>query len=299
MPSAPSGLTATAQTGNKSYLQWTNNDAYDDIQVLKKEGAGSWSLKATIAGDRTSYTHSGGSENVTLEYKVRGYSSVDSLWSSYSNIATCHYWTSTPTTETLSLTDSYSDEHIQDLSDTIIETLSLSDVVSDTLLAADTVSETLTLTDTVKSSGALRTDYSYFLGSSDGELYAYDSAYKSDNGTSISSFWRSKTTDFSDQYSNFLNQFWTVYGATLRYVDLSADTNVTLYYSTDGGATWVSGGMNTVGTGDGTTKETEFYFIETGKHFDFKIEHGSTGNLFQWIALDLDIKPRGPLKQIS
>jgi len=82
-------------------------------------------------------------------------------------------------------------------------------------------------------------------------------------------------------------------------VDLSADTTVALYYSTDGGATWTSAGMNTIGSGDGTTKETEFYFIETGKHFDFKIEHGSTTNVFQFIALELDILPRGPLKQIS
>jgi len=82
-------------------------------------------------------------------------------------------------------------------------------------------------------------------------------------------------------------------------VDLDASTSVSLYYSTDGGASWTSGGTNSLGDGDGTTKETEFYFIATGKFFDFKIEHASTANEFQWIALEIFFLPRGQIKQIS
>jgi len=298
----PTNLVATAQTGNNSHLSWTNNNPYDYIEVWKKEGGGSWSLKATIDGDRTSHVHSGGGENVTLEYRIRGKYTVGydpPEYTEFSNTDSCHYWTSVPTTESLTLTDSYSDVHVADLSDTITETLTLSETVSDVATMADTVSETLTLTDTYQDSQSLRIDYSYFLGSSDGKLYLYAPTNYSDAGTSISSHWRSKTTDFSEQYPEYINQFYTVYGAKLVYVDKSADTAVTLYYSTDGGTTWTSGGMNTVGNGDGSTKDTNFYFIETGKYFDFKIEHGSTTNIFQWIALELDILPRGESRQIS
>jgi len=127
----------------------------------------------------------------------------------------------------------------------------------------------------------------------------YNKNYKSDAGSSIVSSWRSKTTDFTEQYPDLINQFYTVYGARLIYVDKIADTPVTLYYSTDGGVTWTPVGTNTVGTGNGATKSTEFYFIETSNFWDFKIESGSTDKEFQWVALELDFMPRGAYKEIS
>jgi len=157
MGTNPTGLTATAQYSggnNQTYLSWTNGMAYDSIEVWKKEGGGSWSLKATIDGDRTSYTHVGGGTNVTLYYKVIGVIELETRWES--NEATCHYWTSTPTAESLTLTDSYSDVLVSDLSDTITETLTLSETVSDVATMADTISETLTLTDSIQDSQSLR-----------------------------------------------------------------------------------------------------------------------------------------------
>jgi len=293
--SAPSGLVTTATGTSTIEVTWTNGDPYDSIEVWQQEGGGSWNLADTISGSATSWIYNSVPANTNENFKVRG--KVDSNYTDYSNDDSATCWVDIKT-ETLNLTDSYSDSHLSGTT-VVVETITLSDVVSDVVAYIDTITETITLSDVVQDSVSLRTDYSYFLGSSDGKLYLYAPTNYSDAGSSISSHWRSKTTDFTDQHPQCLNQFTTCYGAKLIYVDLSADTPVTLYYSIDGGATWTSGGTNTVGNGDGCTKDTLFYFIETGKYWDFKIEHSSTAKEFQWLALELDFMPRGEFKAIS
>ena len=300
-PSSLDVIAGYASGTHKAYLSWQNNTSYIHIQIREREGGGSWTSLGLIDGDRTSYTRSGPTTDTLLEYQVRGWyipGGNPAQWTAFSNTAGCTCYTKT-VTETLGLDDSNTGD-LHTVGDLIVETLSLDDSsTADALAAVDVVTETLSLSDTLKGASTLRTDYSYFLGTSDGELFLYDPAYKGDNSIAFSSSWRSKTTDFSEKYPDYIDMFKTVYGAELKYVDKDANTAITLYYSTDGGDTWTSGGTRTAGDGDGTTKRMKFYFIATGEFFDFKIEHASASNEFQWVELIVDFIPAGEIKEIS
>lgn len=315
----PSNLTLSI-SGTNVILTWVNNpnicdcdgeycDEYDNSAVLRATSVGGTysNISGVLSGTATTYTDTTTSANTTYWYKVivddcdgcTGPAPSESCtWKAVACAPkSITRWADT-IIETLNLSDNVSDSY--GAGTVVTEVLTLSDsTTSDALAAVDTITETLTLSDIVSDSFSLRTDYGYFLGSSDGELYAYSPSTYGDATQSITSYWRSKTTDFSEQYQNLIDNFYTVYGARLWYVDKAADTEVTVYYSTDGGASWTSGGTNTVGDADGTTKKTDFYFIATGEYFDFKIEHASSSNDFQWTALQILFLPAGPSKEIS
>jgi len=164
-----------------------------------------------------------------------------------------------------------------------------------TYTSTSTVTLSMDTLDT--SSSAIKTDYAYFLGSDDGKVYKYHPDYLGDNSVAIPSIWQSKCTDFADQLPQYLDSYKTLYKVRLEYVDLSADVNVTIYISTDGGVNWTSQ-MKTLGTGDGKTKNADFYFIETGQFFDFKVEHSSSDKEFKWISLYAFIKKAGDYFEI-
>jgi len=125
-------------------------------------------------------------------------------------------------------------------------------------------------------------------------VYAEDSAYKSDDGTSIDSYFESKETDFAEEDMSVRGKFKTIYQIWLWYVDVSdSSATVTISVKADGGASWTSYTESIGGTGDNTIKYKAFDMIETGNSFKFRVEHDSSDNTFQWSSLEVMFLPGG------
>jgi len=126
--------------------------------------------------------------------------------------------------------------------------------------------------------------------------------FESDAGEAIKAVWVSKALDFSDADSKLGDVFKTVDRVRLEYRDVSANTPVTIYISTDNGVSWVSS-SRTLGTGDGKVKTADFYFLDnegiTGLYFMFKIESESASTKFEWNSLKAFVKPRGEWFEVS
>jgi|GEM_PF-7015100 len=87
MPSAPSGLNATAVSSNQINLTWTDTSNNEDgFRIERKTGTGgTYAEIATVGAGVTNYQNTGLSANTTYYYRVRAYNAVGS--SAYSNEA--------------------------------------------------------------------------------------------------------------------------------------------------------------------------------------------------------------------
>lgn len=167
--------------------------------------------------------------------------------------------------------------------------------IVDTLIDQET--ESIELTDVVYDSVSVKDDFKYYLTSSTGKVFTYSGDYLSDDGSVILSRWRSKTLDFSDQIPQCLDSFKEVTGVKLIYKDITTSTPVTVYVSTDGGATW-DHETKSLGTGTGEVSSANFHFIKTGEYFIFAIEHVSTDKEFMWLHMEADVVPLGTYFEI-
>ena len=207
-----------------------------------------------------------------------------------SGTATVGVATDYDATGTVSISGSLTEEYAMGHEAT--GTLALSGLSVSFLGAISTHTGTLTMAGILESSQSIRTNVEMFLGSGGGKVYAYSPSYLSDDGVAIGSIWQSKQTDLSDQHPEVADTWKNLWKVRLIYIDKTADTNVTVYVSTDGGTTW-SSQMKTLGTGDETTKSADFYFMKTFEFLDVKIEHSSAANEFQWAGLYLYWTPAG------
>ncbi len=279
--------TATPQ-GTNILVLWTNNDIYTHVQVYVKIGSGAWTYVVRKNGDETSYIYdASASVGSTLYFKVMGF--YNAAESGYSGEASVTLWADT-ITESVGVSEAAPTE-AQGQGVTVYETVGITETVTGSVAFSDTVTETLSVTDGHRSAQTIRIDYGYYFGSAEGKVYVTDDAYYSDNGVSIQSSWRSKTTDFSEVNPAFANLWKTCYMATVTYVDKAASTPMYFFYSTDG-ITWSDLHQN-VGTGDGATKEAYFFFIKTGKMWDFKIEFPSANKYFQLVSAEISFIPEG------
>ncbi|KKN10426.1 hypothetical protein LCGC14_1036700 [marine sediment metagenome] len=149
----------------------------------------------------------------------------------------------------------------------------------------------------VYDSVSIKDDFKYYLASSEGKIFTYSGDYLSDDGSVILSRWRSKTLDFSDQIPQCLDRMKEVTGVKLIYKDMTTSTNVTVYVSSDGGATWEHE-TKSLGTGTGEILSATYHFIKTGEYFIFAIEHASTDKEFMWLRMEADVVPLGPYIEI-
>ncbi len=293
---ATGGEPAAGQQGSYVYtdLAWTNNDAYTKIQVDCNSGSGYVTLTDTLDGTRTWYDHLQNDFNVTLTYRVRGYVGA---WSDWSDTTTIEHYLD-ESTETITGSEVVVDDTAGTTSDTVTETITITDTATDGSAYGQINSETITITDTLEDSVLITINTAHYVGTSVGNVYRYGADYLSDAGSTIRSFWKSKKIDFFDQYPQFLDAWKTLWRVKLIYVDKTANTTVNLYVSTDGGTT-MTVKSKTLGTGDGITKEAYFWFIKTGRYFNFWIEHVSTTNAFQWLSLEAEFTPAGDFFPMS
>lgn len=83
-PTAPSGLTATANGSSQIDLSWTDNSANEDNFEVERSpnGTDSWVQIATPAADATSYSDTGLDPETTYYYRIRATNAGgDSAWS--------------------------------------------------------------------------------------------------------------------------------------------------------------------------------------------------------------------------
>jgi len=156
----------------------------------------------------------------------------------------------------------------------------------------DSFSDTIYLTGYLIESAVAVRNIAMFIADTSGNIYEYDDQFKGDAGVAIVAHDVTKRLDFSDMYPADINKWKTIYGAKLIYVDKSASSTVTFGYSLDGGVSWTEESA-TIGVGDGTIKEHDFFMVATGRHFTFRLENDSASDDFQWIELWIDYEPMG------
>jgi len=167
---------------------------------------------------------------------------------------------------------------------------------------SDTVDATINLLGYSLESQSIKTTYAFYLAASTGAVYQYSGDYKSDAGTAIPSYWRSKETNFTDQFKELENRQKNVHFVRLYYVDTDDDVNTSIKISTDGGVTWAGSATKTIGDGDGKNKSSDFYFTDgpvSGQFFTILISSATTDARLQWTALALYFEPGGEDHEIS
>jgi chitodextrinase len=87
IPTAPSGLSATATSSSQINLAWTDNSNNEDgFKIERKTGSGgTYSEIATVGAGVTTYNNTGLTANTQYYYRIRSYNSAGN--SSYSNEA--------------------------------------------------------------------------------------------------------------------------------------------------------------------------------------------------------------------
>ncbi len=278
---------------NRSILLTWDCYLLAEHHLYYNEDGGSWIFWKTVGNNVSSTTD--GPLNTNIKY---GYYIVTGIGNELSSSAVYIGFYSDTITETATTTESLSDSVGEPPSptsfeDTIVETINITESLTEAISSSDTITETITVTDQVSDSQTCRTDFAYYIASTDGKVYVYDEVYKSDNGISILSSWESKVTDFGDVYPEAVGKWKTIYRVPITYVDKEANLTMVVSVSTDGGATWTSSTKYDVGTGNGMTKDTYFDFIKTGQYFKFKIELPSANKTFQLIGMGVDFIPCG------
>lgn len=295
---APSGCGVVKGSGVLT-VSWTNNgDTPTNTYLEKKVDSGSWSVVSSWGYSREAYDDSDFTSGHTYYYRARvditGYG-----YSNYSNEASIAV-TSDPTTVEISVSDTttLTEDKGTTISgvptsqeDTFLIRLNYdgggtgpwANMDIDESYGTDTQTDTFSFstipTSLAADSQSIDTDYALYYGDLTGNVYLTSATEFSDDGVPITAYWTSKVTDFGDLYQDCINAWKTVYRVKVKYVDLYANTVITVYLWSDKDTTWTSQSM-TVGTGDNSTKDIYFYFLKTGQFFQWKIESASSDKTF-------------------
>ena len=280
MAEPQTGVTATSESATGIAITWTPSGGYMNQELQYKityPYPSSWSTEsATIGAMAHSYEFTALS-NHTWMFRMRGQDIVTEVWSGWSETSNrCTCWV-----------------------DTVFNILFLSGLSENTIQGtaySDTVDATINLSGYSADAQSIKTNYAFYLASSTGAVYQYSDDYKSDAGTAIQSYWRSKETNFTDQFKELENRQKNVHFARLYYVDTDEDVNTSIKISTDGGVTWVGAATKTIGDGDGKNKSADFYFeggAISGQFFTVLISSATTDARLQWTALALYFEPGG------
>lgn len=273
--------TSTSSTGIT--VSWTNPGGYLYQELQYQTLYVGWTTEsATITAGDTSYSFTAVT-NVGYRFKMRGQDSTTEVWSSWSETSaevTCVG---------------------EDVSATLTLDGSSEDITTSTAVT-DTGTKTINLSGYSLEAQSIKTNYAFYLASSTGAVYQYSDDYKSDAGTAIQSYWRSKQTNFTDQFKELENRQKNVHFVRLYYVDTDDDVSTSIKISTDGGVTWVGTATKAIGDGDGKNKSADFYFEGgpiSGQFFTVLITSATTDARLQWTALALYFEPGGDDMDLS
>lgn len=137
-----------------------------------------------------------------------------------------------------------------------------------------------------------------------GASYVFNCDYDADNSKVFMAQWTSKDLDFTDQFQQLRNYYFTVERVLLEYVDVDANTPVTVHLSNDGGINWITKTL-TLGNGDGSQKVADFWMVRgeavecTGKKFVLRLSSSSATTRFIWTGINLIFYPRGKYQEVS
>lgn len=277
------GLTATSQgqAAGDIHLEWTS-EPDDTVYVNIYYKTAAWHLWKVIDAGIYIANDFSAAADYTYEFKL-WFRKVIAGGETWSETVTCTAWTGS-SSEAITLTDT--DSEALGFHGAHTETITLTESGASAQAITDGHTETIYLSDSGSPLVSLTSDYQYFFGGYDGQVYAENKAYLSDDGNSIEAFINLKQGDFADQDPKCLDQHKTIWEARLWYVDIKAGATTTLKLSTDGGTTWTDRTVN-LGNGDGTVKVVKFYFITTGHTITPRLFNDSIDEDFQWIALQL------------
>jgi transcriptional regulator CtsR len=112
-PTAPSNLSASAQSSTSIRITWTDNSNNETgFKIERKTSGGNYSQIATVNANTTSYTNTGLSSDTRYYYRVRAYNSAgDSLYSTEYSVTTSAT-TNTGATRIIKLTISKSTYYV-------------------------------------------------------------------------------------------------------------------------------------------------------------------------------------------
>ena len=272
---APTKLVGVANSETQITLTWEDNSTSETGFEVYMLSAGElfYTLLVTTIANVETYVKTGLVANTLYYFKVRAV--TDSTPPIRSSFIETHLTTLVVNPATLSNTGH------QDI------------LIIDTVSAEITKHRDVTVVTTVTVSDVLTRAFEIIATASG--THKVDETH-ADNGYPISSYIRTKDLDFTDQHPDLAGIIKTLKKFRLIYEDVDADTSVTVYISNDGGASWGTS-VATLGTGDGTVKFADFYFMNseyvTGLNFTFKVESLSTTKNFLWLAFELEFMVRG------
>ncbi|AOT72590.1 fibronectin type III domain-containing protein [Geosporobacter ferrireducens] len=89
VPSTPTNLSASVTSNSRIELSWTDRSNNETgFKIERKTGSGSYEEIATVGANKTGYTDTGLSSNVTYTYRIRAYNSAGN--SGYSNVSSAN-----------------------------------------------------------------------------------------------------------------------------------------------------------------------------------------------------------------
>jgi len=291
MATAPTNLVAAAD-GSGILLTWTNGETYDTVEVWRDWGSGYFLAEELVGSPESKYIWEAPNDTRS-SFKVRGWSDSYPPGDKYSDftsdVSVGQF--ETECSDECAVTDAVTSvsAKVTDVTDIC----DVSDSVTSRATYVTTILDTCAVTDSITSTQTVRSLYTFYWGSSDGNVYVYDNGLLSDNGASILSSWTSKTVDFSELRPDLHDRWKTLYKVDLTYNDLTASTPVILGVSNDGGATFTSYSAQ-VGTGSLTVGQHTFWIVPmTGQYFVFRVEWPSPDKEFQLLGLDVQVEVMG------
>jgi len=276
-------LVATGAGSDAGYisLDWSDGweAGYDSQEIWYKTA--SWNLLTTVGATTTSYGPISADDNYSYGFQIKG--NVTGGGQYLSAIVYCGNYVDTQS-EAISSASS-SDEDIG-YADTQTESITVTATGAEVGTYSDTCIEGISVSDSASAAAVspLSTTFRYYYGSFDGKIYAELEDATSDDGEDIDAIWESKDLDFGDMYPELIDRNKTIFKVRVAYVDKSNAASLEVGVSTDGGTTWATRNK-AVGTGDGTNKDTEFFFTSTGTYFRIRIRNKSGSDKFQWARL--------------
>jgi hypothetical protein len=274
----PSGL-ALIISPTTTTVSWTNEDNYAEVGPM-------------VSGTTTSHDDNDIIVyNSPARYAVKAYLppfDPSELSAEVSYTRTAHAAT---TTDTVVATDSATAALTS--GGTAISTATVSDSVTVVSGFSVTATATATATDLAQSGQSIRTDFAPYWGTEDGYVHKTAPDILSDNGTSITSSWTSKTIDFAEDNVDNTGKWKTIYKFEYLYKEDDTDVPTVFSISSNGGATWATQSKNLGTAGDGRIEHAHFFWNKTGQFFVVKIEWPSTDKAFQFLGFDIVYDDQG------